>query len=294
MVSAAIAVCLLAPQSQAAGLNVWTFQVSGAERIASVHVPRLAEGSMKGAAVIMLHGGMGSADQIERVTGFHRHGASKGFVTAYPEGTEFSMGSHAWNSGYLMRDQVGKADDVGFLAQLVERLVREAGVDRSRIFMVGASNGAMMTYRFAQERADLLAGAATVVGAMFEYQPAPSRPVPLLAIVAENDESVPKEGGWSKTRVVRRNQAAPYKPYDESLSQWARWNGSGSRPTTSRDGIGVVTEYQAGPGPITKGIVGLGAEHGWIGSPGRRGQTVVPFDTTRTVLEFFEKLAGGP
>ena len=57
-------------------------------------------------------------------------------------------------------------DDVGYLESVIDAVGNLYPVDRSRVFLTGHSNGGMMTYRFACEHPELIAGAASVAGTM--------------------------------------------------------------------------------------------------------------------------------
>ena len=98
---------------------------------------------------------------MQRTTGFGAVARREGFTVAYPDGTEYTEGQRAWNTGYLLRRQVREADDVAFLDALMDRLVAEGAVDPKRVYLVGGSNGAMMTLVYATQRAERLAGAAS-------------------------------------------------------------------------------------------------------------------------------------
>jgi polyhydroxybutyrate depolymerase len=84
-------------------------------------------------AVLILHGGRGRAGQMQEISGFDALAAERGFLAVYPEGTEFSAGLHAWNTGHLLRRQVRDADHIAFFDALIDRLVAVHGADPARI-----------------------------------------------------------------------------------------------------------------------------------------------------------------
>lgn len=244
----------------------------------------------------MLHGGGGSADQVAQTTGFHKLGERDGWVVCYPEGTPYNAGRHAWNTGYLLRDQLRDVDDVAFLDAVIDRLIQKASVDPLEVYMTGSSNGAMMTFVYAQRRSNRLAGIAPVVGAMFSYAPMPPRPVPLLMVNAELDEEVPLEGGWSRNPLVRVNQAAPYKPFAQTLAQWASWNLCEPTPSERQDSVVIETSYRPRPGgkPVA-GLVLKGAEHGWPGvPPGRGGPPTTTWQGTAEIWRWMQGRSARP
>jgi len=82
--------------------------------------------------VLVLHGGAGSAAMQRQRTGFDAVAQREGFMVVYPQGSEFRPGMHAWNTGHLMRRQVGTVDDVAFLDALIDRLIDQYGADPKR------------------------------------------------------------------------------------------------------------------------------------------------------------------
>ena len=89
-----------------------SFKVGEAERRAIVvNAPAAGE---KRPAVIVLHGGMGSAEAMRASSGFDPVAKKNGFIAVYAEGTAFGAveGRHAWNTGHLLRRQVRDADDI--------------------------------------------------------------------------------------------------------------------------------------------------------------------------------------
>ena len=241
--------------------------------------------------VIVLHGGQGSADAQRERSGFDGLAVSEGFTVVYAEGTEWAPGRHAWNTGFLMRRQVGQAHDIAYLDALIDLLIRDHGADPRKVFMTGGSNGAMMTLVYATQRAERLAAIAPVVGAMFSFDDKPSRPLPIMLINGGQDNEVPSEGGFSRNPLVSRNQAAPYKPLAETVQFWTGANRSLTPPVITRNGSVTTSVYRAAPnGAVTISVVDDVGGHGWPGTRGRRqgNNPIQSFDGAERVWEFFK------
>ena len=250
--------------------------------------------SSKRPAVIVLHGGMGSAAQMRATSGFDKVAKANGFMAVYAEGTDFGGGRHAWNTGFLLRRQVQDADDIAYFDTLIDTLVSEHGADPTRIYMTGGSNGGMMTYVYAVARAERLAAVAPVVASMFTFDDVPSVSLPILIINGAKDEEVPIEGGMSPNPLVRRAQEAPYKPLSEVVRFWVRVNKSETTPKTVTMGTATTKTYsiasEDASGAVTEYVVDSEGAHGWPGSPSRR-EGVVPiasFSGAERVWEFFK------
>ena len=240
--------------------------------------------------IIVLHGGQGSADAQRERSGFDELAVSEGFTVVYPEGTEWAPGRHAWNTGFLMRRQVGEANDIAYLDALIDLLIRDYGADPRKIFMTGGSNGAMMTLVYATQRAERLAAIAPVVGAMFSFDAKPSRPLPIMLINGGQDNEVPSEGGFSRNPLVSRNQAAPYKPLVETVQFWTSANRSLTPPVITRTGSVITSVYRAAPhGAVTISVVDDVGGHGWPGTRARRqgNNPIQSFEGAERVWEFF-------
>ena len=110
--------------------------------------------------VIVLHGATITAAQTARSSGFAEAAAAGGFAAVFPQGV-----NRQWNDG-REDGRISSIDDVGFLRQLVDELVRRGIADRERIYLAGISNGGMMTFRMLCEASELFAGAATIIANM--------------------------------------------------------------------------------------------------------------------------------
>src|SRR5207249_438480 len=186
------------------------------------------------------------------------------------------------------------ADDVAFLAALLDDAATRAGVDPARVYLSGFSNGAGMAFRAAAELADRFAAVAPVAGYCRVADPRPARPVPTLYVIGTLDPLVPVRGGdvrspW-RHRLVRR------RPVADTLERWATAIGCSTVPVTVSDVDGVrVEEY---PGPVAfraAYIDGLG--HHWPGGKGRltpklAGPPSDKMNATAEVWRFFRQHYG--
>ncbi len=241
------------------------FELQGRPRRAVV-VNAPAEGTRP--AVIALHGGMGSAEIMRRNARLDAVARREGFIVAYAEGAPLQRGGHAWNTGFLLRGEIPNVDDVAYLDGVIDALIRDHGADPERIFMTGVSNGGMMTFAYAVARPERIAAAAPVIASMFSFEEVPSVPVPILIVVGARDELVPIEGGMSRSELVRRAQAAPYKPIDEIAAFWRRANRSAAEPSVAVEGSVTTTIWPASEGGApTVLVVDAEGGHGWPGSP---------------------------
>jgi polyhydroxybutyrate depolymerase len=269
--------------------QVISFKVKNQDRRA-ILVNAPSDG-IKRPAVIALHGGQGSAEVMRVNSRFDPVAKANDFMVVYAEGTDFGGKRYAWNTGYLLRRQVRDADDITYFDTLIDKLINEHGADPQRIYMTGGSNGGMMTFVYAVQRAEKLAAIAPVVASMFSFEKRPSVPLPILIINGGKDQEVPLEGGMSRNPLVRRAQDAPYKPLQEVVQFWVNVNRSQTEAKVTRQGSVTTNIYAATPeGAVTEYIVDANGGHGWPGTKNRReGSTpIAAFNGAERVWEFFK------
>ena len=159
------------------------------------------------ALVVVLHGGLGSAERIEgsgNETDMSMDQAAQkyGFVVAYLNGT--SVGPrfpdrYGWNAGGGCCGAPYKTntDDVGYVTAAIGSLVSQYGVDPHKVYGMGHSNGAMMTQRLMCET-NVYASAVVVSGTLMTRTSgscAQGRGKKILAIHGADDVNVPIAGG---------------------------------------------------------------------------------------------------
>jgi polyhydroxybutyrate depolymerase len=258
--------------------------VDGQERPYRVYVPPTLDRSRPAPLVLVLHGGASGVEDMVRTTGFDREALAGEFIVAYPEGTQ-----RAWNAGRCCGSAPRRnPDDVGFLVGVLDQLEADYRVDRSRIFVTGASNGAMMAYRLACERADRITGVGVVAGSVMVDDCRPSRPVSVLEIHGTEDTLIPYLGG--KPAAPEAEAAPPYTATPAMMQRWAELNGCPPGAPSKVDGP-VTTEEWTGcrDGSAVSLVTVEGGGHVWFTSG--LGPANGAVDATGTIWRFFSGLS---
>lgn len=243
--------------------------------------------------LLVLHGSAGSGEDMMTVTrrGFERLADKEKFIVVYPDALE-----RRWN------DQGGTVDDVAFLLTIVDKLVADGLVDKTRVFVTGISNGGMMAQRLACEQAERIAGIATVAGGLPEPLQAtckPTRSLPVLVIHGTEDPIVP----WSGGAVAGFEDFGKVLSARETAGFWAANNRCGAggvimpEPDRDpRDGTRVKMEVFAScpAGAAVRLAAVEGGGHTWPGGyqylPERFiGRTSQDVDANSLIWNFFKE-----
>ena len=170
--------------------------VGGLKRTYLLYVPR---GLAKGAPlVVAMHGSgeNGAQMRIETGYGFDRLADKYGFAVAYPDAFE-----GYWNGCNIVGDYSANKlniDDVGFLGAVVDKLIGDIGVGRSKVFATGISRGGSMALRLALEAPSRF----RAVAAVSENEPAP-----------DNFKCRPAGNGTSSVMIMNGTED-PLVPFD--------------------------------------------------------------------------------
>jgi polyhydroxybutyrate depolymerase len=213
-----------------------------------LHIPEGYTASRSFPLVVVLHGAFSTAKEMEKWSGWSQLADREGFIVIYPEGIGILGFLQHWNAGHCCGKAVDDDwNDVAFIEAAIDGTCRKYAVDKRRIYMMGFSNGGMMTYRFAAERSSLLAAAASVSGAINSKaskdqpewrMPAPERPVPFLIMHGDSDKTVPYEGG----KPLDRKSTREYRSVSDAAEFWIAANKSATGPVRKEEFNGMVIE----------------------------------------------------
>jgi polyhydroxybutyrate depolymerase len=171
------------------GASIHTISVGGMDRVYRLHKPPGLNGPAS--LVVVLHGGVGSAEQAERSYGWDQLADSAKFVVVYPDGVR-----RAWNvdgGGCCGKPAREHIDDVAFITAAVADVSKHLGIDASRVYATGMSNGGIMAYTLACNTS-LFAAIGPVAATQLDPCKTP-HPVSVMAVHGTADPNIPYGGG---------------------------------------------------------------------------------------------------
>ena len=229
-----VALTLAQPEALGPGDYTRTIMMGEQKRTYIVHVPKDYDPKKPAPVVLALHGAAMNGSTMVGFTGLNKTSDKEGFIVVYPSGT--GTGPFlTWNAGgFKGKMAEGKADDVAFIAKLLDDLATVVKVDEKRVYACGMSNGGMMSYRLAAELSDRIAAIAPVAGTIAIDESKPKRPVPVIHFHGTKDTFVPFEMAKGKTPAFMK-----LKGVEDSIQTWVKLNGCEEKPKTetlSKDG----------------------------------------------------------
>lgn len=174
--------------------------------------------------VVVLHGKTQSgADMVTR-TAWPLIAKRDGFAVVFPDGL-----NQAWADARPDQRRAGSGppegtDDIGFIAALVDKLVKDGTADAKRVYVSGISNGGAMAMTLLCSRADLFAAGASVIMNLTDESAAachPTRPLPMLMMNGTVDPLIPYAGGRGTSYFA----ANGYWSTEKTLAFWRSLNG---------------------------------------------------------------------
>ena len=143
-----VALMALAGDPIGPGDHVRSLKIGDASRSYLVHVPPKYDAKKPTPVVLVLHGAGTNGAITVSFCGTNKKADEAGFIAVYPNGTGLAGLMLTWNAGGF-RGKEGKADDVAYIAKVLDDLATVANVDPKRVYATGMSNGGMMCYRLA-------------------------------------------------------------------------------------------------------------------------------------------------
>jgi polyhydroxybutyrate depolymerase len=171
-----------------------SLSVDNRKRTYELHVPPAYSTAKAAPLVLALHGRLGDGHGTAGLTHFDRVSDEHGFLVAYPDGL-----NRSWADGRNATDSDKEGvNDVKFVSMLIEQLESTYKIDKTRIYVIGISNGGFMTHRLACELSEQVAAAASVAATIGENTAAgchPAKPVSMAIFMGTKDPLVRIQGG---------------------------------------------------------------------------------------------------
>ncbi len=254
-------------------------QIDGRDRMALVHIPGSYDAGKPTPLVMAIHGGGGGAifQADDNNYGLISKSEAAGFIAVFPNGISQTQNGMlaTWNAGNCCaRARDENVDDVGFLRALVADVSKRARIEPQRVYAIGMSNGAMMSYRLACEAGDVFHGIMAVSGTDNTRSCAPKQPVPVLHVHARNDPLVLFNGGAGSNRLVPEDAVTEFVSVPETISKWVKLNHASAVPQRVLQVEGAYCDrYEAtrGGAPVELCVTETGG-HSWPGGNKARAE----------------------
>jgi polyhydroxybutyrate depolymerase len=261
-----------------------------------IHVPAKYDPKEPAAVVLALHGAIMDAKLMEVFTGLSETADKHNFIVVYPNGTGPGGFFQTWNAG--LRNKNNKADDVKYLGKVLDDVEGVLQVNKKRVYVIGLSNGGMMTYRLASEMSARIAAIASVAGTMPVEKYQPARPVSVIHFHGTKDELVPYKGPGEKKEVADFMRV---RSVDDTVMACVMANACYAKPTETeiamkKDKIKVIRK-EFGKGKDDSEVVLYVVENGghtWPGmtlSPAFLGLSTNNISANELMWDFFKKHA---
>jgi polyhydroxybutyrate depolymerase len=196
-----------APAASAQNNQYRSLQVNRLKRHYLVHFPRGHSRDRGLPLLLVLHGGSGTPRGMIKLTRgrFNEIADREGVWAVYPQGIRRHWNDHRKDAiSYVHRNNV---DDVAFIEALIESMKEEHGIDPTRVFATGISNGGFMCFRLATDLPGKIRAIAPVCASLPEDGLDAVENVDEVSLLLMNgteDTLVPYHGGkitlFGKTR----------------------------------------------------------------------------------------------
>jgi len=171
-----------------------TSNIIGGDRPVEVHYPSALQNPAP--LLILLHSASTSGSHLEKYTKLASIAKKNGIIYIAPDGMTNPYGKRFWNASKSCCNRFKQeVDDIAYIDSLIEEINAKTPVDPKRIYLVGHSNGAFMSFTYAC-KTDKVAAIVAIAGAM-DVNPdcTPATPVSLLNIHGTADQTIKVDGG---------------------------------------------------------------------------------------------------
>lgn len=201
-----------------------------------LHVPSNYSSTTAAPLMIALHGHSWTASRFRETTQLDQVADSKNFIIAYPDGE-----GNMWNAGNCC-STLG-TDDVTLISGMIDSISSKYNIDKSRVWVLGHSNGAMMAYRAACEISEKVTAIAVGAGTFAAFSCKPTKSVSVIEVHGTADQTLSIDGTiWGPAPLASAAKYAGYAGCSAaSSSTWTCPNGSQIQ-VTIENGVGHYSQ----------------------------------------------------
>lgn len=240
------------------GLFDETIQHDNLQREYLLYIPQNYTGIEAVPIVFSLHGAGGTKESQYALSEFNLLADSENFILVTPEATAPLGPLTFWNQ----QSDPNRADDVGFINALIDKMAGKYNVDLDRVYLAGSSNGAFMSLEITCKLSHRIAATAAVKGYMSPDQITNCNPTMPTAIIQMHGTADP---------------LVTYDGVENTIQFWNAFNQTNTsavltaRPDTNPSNGNITNSYLH-----TNGTNGVHVEHlevvngvhDWFGEPG--------------------------
>jgi polyhydroxybutyrate depolymerase len=200
--------------------------IVGGERPVTVNLPENL--ASPAPLLILLHSASTSGAHQENYMKLGPVAKKNGIIYIAPDGMTNPEGKRFWNAAKSCCNRYKEeVDDVAYINSLIDEINNKTPVDPKRIYLIGHSNGAFMSFTFAC-KTNKVAAIVAIAGAMDQSPDCtPSTPVSLLNIHGTADKTIKVSGGSMND--------SPYTSAKSTVTRIALANKCSSPAITKKD-----------------------------------------------------------
>jgi polyhydroxybutyrate depolymerase len=234
--------------------------------------------------VMVFHGGGGGDEWMaNKSRALTRTLNEAGYAVAFMDGSSRrnSEKLRTWNAVHCCAyAQKANINEAAYADAAVEAIDKRIGMDRSRIFLMGHSNGAMLSYRLAGQMKVAPRAIAPVSGAIFADQPDVPDRTSIFMYHAKDDEVLSFDG--NPDDKAERWRTAPHLAFPKAEARLADLKSCGpAAPVPAPTGLATTTRACAGGSVLVATAAETGG-HEWPSRP------QADFSIEAALLAFFD------
>ncbi|MFN3314810.1 MAG: alpha/beta hydrolase family esterase [Hyphomonas sp.] len=278
LASAATASPARAPLPQAETITV---NAGRTARDAIVYKP---SGTEDAPVVLIFHGGGGGAGWMtNKSRDLTRTLTGAGYTVVYMNGSSRRDRDklRTWNAvhccAYAARARINEA---AYADAVIDTLDARLGIDRTRIFLIGHSNGAMLSYRLAGAMKTAPRAVASFSGAIFADQPAIPARTSIFMYHAVDDDVLSYDA--NPNDKAERWRTAPHVGFIDAEARLAAMKACSSAADLPAANSVEITRRSCDGASELVAVTGLSGGHDWPSRP-------PGYSIEEALLNFFER-----